>query len=233
MKKLYPILVLALTVGILTWAFQPSGGLAQGEEKEQRGWTARFDKAETGTVPEGWICAETNGRGKGATWKVIEDASAPSKGKAFGIVSTENTGRTYNVAFTKEPRLKDLEIEVKFKAVSGREDQGGGPIWRVQDANNYYIARANPLEGNFRLYVVENGNRRQLDSATVEMKAGLWYTIKMVHEGNRIVGYLDEKKMLEVSDNTIQEVGGVGLWTKADAATWFDDLRVRNLARRD
>jgi len=231
MKKRYPLLVSALIACIVLWADEPSANCAEEEAKEERAWTAGFDEAETGKVPKGWICAETYGGGKPATWEVVEDASAPSKGKAFGIVSTKNTGRTYNIAFTKKPRLKNLEIEVKFKAVTGKEDQGGGPIWRVQDAKNYYVARANPLESNFRVYVVKNGNRRQLDSAAVETKAGLWYTIKMVHEGNRIVGYLDGKKMLEVSDNTIQELGGVGLWTKADAATSFDDLNVRNLAR--
>lgn len=231
MRKLYCTLVLGLIAAPLFWAYEPSASCVEEEAKEERAWTARFDKAQMGAVPEGWICAETNGRGKPATWKVVEDASAPGKGKAFGIVSTKNIGRTYNIAFTKKPRLKNLEIEVKFKAVTGKEDQGGGPIWRVQDVNNYYIARANPLESNFRVYVVKNGNRRQLDSARVKTKAGLWYTIKMVHEGNRIVGYLDGKKMLEVSDNTIPELGGVGLWTKADAATSFDDLKVRNLER--
>ena len=118
-----------------------------------------------------------------------------------------------------------------FKAIRGVEDQGGGPIWRVQDKNNYYIARANPLENNFRIYTVKDGKRRTLDSARVKVPSKQWHTIKIVHKGKKIKGYLNGEKLLEYEDNTFPEVGGVGLWTKADAVTEFDDFSVRSEGR--
>lgn len=67
------------------------------------------------------------------------------------------TGQTYNLIWTSDISLKDGEIEVDVRANSGEEDQGGGPMWRVLDANNYYVVRYNPLGHNFSLYVVELG----------------------------------------------------------------------------
>ena len=119
----------------------------------------------------------------------------------------------------------NLELGVKFKAVSGREDQGGGPVWRYQDPDNYYIARANPLENNFRVYKVVNGRRKQLDSVKIKVTPGEWHTIRIINKGDRIQCYYDAKLFLEVSDNTFKK-GKIGLWTKADAITYFDNLEV-------
>jgi len=102
----------------------------------------------------------------------------------------------------------------------------GGPIWHILDKNNYYIARANPLENNFRIYYVKNGIRKILDSATVTVSSGKWHNIKILHRGSKIEGYLNEQKLLEVEDDTFSETGGVGVWTKADAVTYFDDLKI-------
>jgi hypothetical protein len=106
-------------------------------------------------------------------------------------------------------------------------DQGGGLIWRVKDHDNYYIARWNPLEDNFRVYYVKEGRRVQLDSANVKADFAKWHTIKIEQRGDAIACYLDGEKLLEVKDKTFAEAGGVGLWTKADAATAFDDLVIR------
>ncbi len=122
----------------------------------------------------------------------------------------------------------DLELEVKFKAVSGDEDQGGGPIWRYQDPDNYYVARANPLENNFRVYKVVNGNRKQLDSAHLKITPGEWHTIKIINNGDKILCCYDDRFYLEVKDNTFEK-GKIGLWTKADSITYFDNLVVKAL----
>ncbi len=111
-------------------------------------------------------------------------------------------------------------------------DQGGGPIWRVKDQNNYYIARWNPLENNFRVYYVKDGKRVQLDSADVDVSASEWHTIRIEHNGDQITGFLDGKELLEVTDSAFPEGGGVGLWTKADAASFFDDLVIERKERR-
>jgi len=115
---------------------------------------------------------------------------------------------------------------VHFKAISGVEDQGGGPIWRIQDKDNYYIARANPLESNFRIYYVKDGARRILDSERVRVPSKQWHIIKIVHKGKKIKGYLNGEKLFEYEDDTFPESGGVGLWTKADAVTYLMILKL-------
>lgn len=99
-------------------------------------------------------------------------------------------------------------------------------MWRAKDASNYYIARWNPLEDNFRAYHVKGGKRTQLATAKVKADPATWHTLRIVQAGNRIQGFLDGQKYLDVEDTTFPEAGGVGLWTKADAATFFDDLVV-------
>ena len=116
---------------------------------------------------------------------------------------------------------------VSFKAVKGEKDQGGGLVWRYQDANNYYVARMNPLEDNFRVYKVVGGKRsKEFQSADVKVPAGEWHTLKIKHVGDHIECFLDGKKHLDVKDDSIDKAGKVGLWTKADAQTYFDNLKV-------
>ena len=186
-----------------------------------------FDESNVGRVPPSWKAEATNPRGKNATWEVIADYREGKQTKVLGMTNANDaSGRTYNICWTDTITFKDGEIEVSFKAISGREDQGGGPIWRVKDADNYYIARFNPLEDNFRLYYVKDGVRRQLDSKSIQLSPSAWHTIKIVHKGNRIEAYLNGKKLLECNDSTFFEAGGVGVWTKADASTYFDDFKV-------
>ena len=195
-----------------------------------RGRRMTFNRDEVGSVPRGWKVAETSGEGKLATWQIITDASAPSPPQAVAITSNANNGRTFNLLMAENTSYKDLEIKVMVKAIAGKEDQGGGPIWRAKDANNYYIARWNPLENNFRIYFVKNGRRKQLGTAEVKTDSKLWHEILIVHKGNRITASFDGKKMIELDDSTFSEVGMIGLWVKADGRTAFDDLTPRHLA---
>jgi hypothetical protein len=161
-----------------------------------------------------------------AVWEVTGDATAPSARNMIAITANENHGQTYNLLIAEDTSYRDLDIGVMVQAGTGKEDQGGGPIWRVKDADNYYVARWNPLEDNFRVYFVKDGRRRQIGSADVKTDSGTWHEIEIEHEGYRIEASLDGKKMIEVVDSTFAEAGMVGLWTKADAATAFDDLEV-------
>ncbi len=192
-----------------------------------------FDDVAAGGLPEGWTVDATNPRGKPAPWKVAADASAPGGPNVLkALPSPDNFGGTYNLVWTPAPSFLDGEIEVRLRADRGHEDQGGGPMWRVKDADNYYIARYNPLEHNFRVYTVKDGARKMLDTAArLKVPAGQWFTIRIVQKGNHIEGWLDGKKLLDVVDDTFTEPGGVGLWTKADAATSFDDFVVRPAGR--
>jgi hypothetical protein len=185
-----------------------------------------FEKNEVGSVPKGWKVAETAGMGKTAKWEVIRDDSAPSKDKAVAVTRTENYGHTFNLLIAKNTSYKNLEVSVNVKAMAGKEDQGGGPIWRAKDANNYYIARWNPLEKNFRVYFVKDGRRKRLASADIDVDPGKWHEIEIEHVGNKIVAEFDDKKLIEIKDSTFTEAGMVGLWTKADAATAFDDFEI-------
>jgi hypothetical protein len=183
-----------------------------------------FDRTEIGSVPRGWKVAETGGEGKLATWQVVADSSAPSPPQAMAITANENYGRTFNLLMALDTSYRDLEIKVMVKAIAGEEDQGGGPIWRAKDANNYYICRWNPLENNVRVYFVKDGRRKQLGTAEVKTDANIWHEVKIVHKGMQITAYFDGKKQIELEDSTFGESGMVGLWVKADGRTAFDNF---------
>jgi 3-keto-disaccharide hydrolase len=186
-----------------------------------------FDDVHAGERPAGWTVEATNPKGAPATWQVEMDSSAPSGDHVLGMtIPDDASGSTFNLCWTDAVSFLDGTIEVRFKAHTGEEDQGGGVIWRARDADNYYIARFNPLENNFRIYTVHDGKRRKLTGATVTLAENQWHTLEIVQHGNRFEGYLDGEKLLEGSDSLFPDAGGVGLWTKADAATSFDDFTV-------
>lgn len=209
-----------ITLGVL--AMLQASLLAQ--EKYR---TFTFGKDDAGKLPRGWTAAQT-GEGAASVWKVLADETAPSK-KGHVLAQTASAPKlTYNLCVLDDSNYKDVEISVAFKAVKGEVDQGGGVVWRYQDANNYYIARMNPLESNFRLYKVEGGKRNQLATAEkIKVSAGEWHTLHIAMEGNKIECKLDGKQVFEATDDTFAKPGKVGLWTKADAVTSFDDLKVR------
>ncbi len=186
-----------------------------------------FDDVPTGKLPPGWHVDATNSRGPLPTWQVIVDKTAPSGEHALAMTRPNHRfGGTFNICWTDRISFLDGEIDVRFKAIAGEEDQGGGLIWRVQDKNNYYIARFNPLENNFRIYTVHHGTRKTLADTRIALPAGQWQRLKIVQHGNRFEGYLNGRKLLTGSNDLFAKAGGVGLWTKADAVTSFDDFTV-------
>ncbi len=187
----------------------------------------RFDSEKVAHVPAGIELNETAGAGTPAKWKVVPEPTAPSQPHAFGIVESANRGQTFNLALIEKPSLADLELSVKVKATKGSEDQGGGPVWRAADADNYYISRWNPLENNYRVYVVKKGHRRRIASTKVDLPADQWHTIRVIMRGSRIETWINGGHHLQVDDHTFTKAGKVGLWTKADAVTLFDDFTVQ------
>ena len=115
-----------------------------------------FQDATIGELPRGWTANKT-GEGPGSVWKVIEDATAPAGNKVLAQVSAEGPDALFNLCLANETKLLDLDLKLSLKPVAGKLDQGGGPVWRCQDKDNYYIARLNPLEGDFRLFHVVKG----------------------------------------------------------------------------
>jgi len=130
------------------------------------------------------------------------------------------------VAVLEDQKFEDVDVSVRFRPVSGKEDASGGIIFRAKDGRNYFLVRANALENNFRLYTIVNGKRSTVASARVEEpKLGTWHTIRVVATGPRVQAYLDNAALLDHQDKTFTE-GWVGLWTKADSVTEFADLEV-------
>lgn len=157
-----------------------------------------------------------------AQWSVEAEPSAPA---GFGVLRLDDPGHSsgsaFNLCLNDGERFRDGSFTIHMRADAGEVDQGGGPVWRVQDASNYYICRANPLEGNFRLYVVKDGKRRQLASIDVEHASGSWHSIAVTHEGDLITCVLDGESKITATDSTFLGEGGVGVWSKADARTSF------------
>jgi hypothetical protein len=139
-----------------------------------------------------------------------------------------NEGDYFNMLIRDKPAYRDFKLTVRIKTVAGEEDQGGGLVWRYIDNNNYYIARCNPLENNFRFYRVVNGNRKQLKSIDCVMRTGVWFTMSVEMKGNNISCSLNSIKMIETTDDIFISPGNIGLWTKADAISYFDDFEVIN-----
>ena len=185
-----------------------------------------FDDAKAGTVPAGWTATQT-GKGE-AKWAVVPDTTAPSKPNVL-----EQSGEaTFPVCIKDDANLKDGFVEVKFKPVSGNEDQAGGVIWRAKDSNNYYVFRANAKEDNVVLYKTVNGKRSSLDivgrkggyGLKEPVSSGKWHTLRVEFASNHFKAYIDGKHVFDVEDSTFTGEGKVGLWTKADSVTLFDDF---------
>ncbi len=190
----------------------PFATATQNEKKE---WN--FDGEKVSTIARGFT-AEVG------QWKIVADTSAPSKPNVLAQLA-KNERPVFNITFVSESNYTNVDITVKFKAIAGQIDQGGGLVWRARDAKNYYIARYNPLENNYRVYKVENGRRVQLGSTDLKSGEG-WHTLRVTMTGDHIGCYYDGKQYLDVKDSTFNGAGMIGLWTKADAQTHFDDLIV-------
>jgi len=177
-----------------------------------------FDSLPVGRAPAGWTATKT-GTGE-AKWTVESDDTAPSKPN----VLKQSGQATYPVCIKDDASLKDGFVEVKFKPVSGREDQAGGLVWRVKDSNNYYVARANALEDNVTIYHTVDGRRTEKKRASMKVASNQWHTLRVEFQGTHFSVLCDGKKALDWDDDTFKDAGKVGVWTKADSITLFDDF---------
>ncbi len=184
-----------------------------------------FDSDPTGQLPPKFHSART-GQGSESKWAIMADASAPSKPNVVAQTSTDKTDYRFPLLIADEGSFRDLDISVRFKAVSGSVDQAGGLVFRLKDANNYYIVRANALEDNYRLYHVVNGHRVQFAGSNFKVSSGTWHELRVEAIGNKFICYFDGVKKIEATDETFKDAGKVGLWTKADSVTYFDDLKI-------
>lgn len=178
---------------------------------EQKTWN--FDDGQLGEIAAGF----TNEVGK---WVVAKS----DKGHALAQTA-KNPNSTFNVTLITDTSAKDLDLSVNMKAVAGEIDQGGGLVWRAKDAKNYYLARYNPLEDNFRLYKVIDGKRTLLMNADISHTDG-WHALRVTMQGRHMECFYDGKKYLQSDDEALSEAGKIGLWSKADAQSQFDELKL-------
>jgi hypothetical protein len=157
-------------------------------------------------------------------WQVQATDDGPAPPRALAQVA-QSDGPEFNVCLLRDLEFTDGALSVSFRSVAGEVDQGGGVVWRAQDGRNYYVARFNPLEDNFRLYTVVDGKRTMLQSEKVSLEPG-WHLLGIEASGGSIRCFLDGTKLLEAQDATFPGPGRVGLWTKADAQTHFDAFTV-------
>lgn len=187
--------------------------------------TINFDQDTVGTAPSTWRCGVT-GRGT-PKWSVEADATAPSKPN---VLKQSGSG-TFPWCVKPDVALADGYIEVRFKPLTGREDQAGGVVWRFKDGDNYYVARANALENNVSLYYTEKGSRHTLKYVNAPVPRNVWHTLRVEFAGKRIQVLLNGKRYIELEDSRITGAGAVGVWTKADSVTLFDDFSYGEAAR--
>ena len=177
-----------------------------------------FDAVAPGTLPADWVCGVT---GKGSpVWKVEADRSAPTQPN---VLKQSGSG-IFPWCVKQSGQITDGFVEVKFKPLAGREDQAGGLVWRFKGANTYYIARANALENNVSLYHTQNGRRITIKYVNAPVAANQWHALRVEFAGKAIKVMLDGKPYIAVENDQIAGAGSVGVWTKADSVTAFDNL---------
>src|SRR5450432_3200121 len=185
-----------------------------------------FESNQIGAAPDGWTATLT-GSGD-PKWTIESDETAPSKSKVL-----KQSGRaTYPLILKNDTNIKDGFVEMKFKAIAGSQDRAAGIVWRAKDANNYYVTRANALEDNVVLYKTVNGVRSPLDivgrkagyGIDVKVPANIWHSLRVDFKASRFSVSFNGKQLFEVEDSTFTAAGKVGLWTKADSVTLFDEV---------
>ena len=213
MKKVIPVLVLP----VLAWS---AGAI-------------NFGSDTPGTVPKGWSAFMTH-PGGAPKWEVVADKTAPSKKPyVVGQTSQSPDDNRFPLLIYDDSNLKDGEVSVAFKPISGKIDQGAGVVWRYKDPDTYYIARANALEDNVVLYKVEKSQRIPLPPVgqpsntygiAHRIPTGVWSTLRVTFQDSLFTVYVNGDKIFDVDDKTFTDPGRVGLWTKSDSAIYFDNF---------
>ena len=190
--------------------------------------TWNFDADLPGTLPKGFVVGTLfDGRPAGE-WKILKTDRAKSAPQVLAQLMGKGFEHAYKVALINGINGSDVDLQVAFLPIDGKADMGGGLIWRAADDRNYYLTRANPLEQNIRIYRVVKGIRHLLQNFDQTIHMNQWHTLHVVTRGCQIQVFYDEKPVFDLCDQTFT-TGRIGLWTKSDAVTYFDDLRLQIL----
>jgi len=212
MEPRFQLLCLVLPLGLAMSAFAQEGAATRFD----------FESDKPGEAPHGFSFGRT-GKGPAGTWVVQAVEDAPSGKNVLVQTDADRTDYRFPIAYVG-PAMKDLRLTVKCKPVSGKGDQGCGLIFRLKDDDNYYVARANALEDNVRLYHVVKGDRRQFAGWNGKVASGKWHDLAIEAQGDHFQVFFDGKKVIDAHDKTFTDAGKFGVWTKADSVIQFDDL---------
>lgn len=183
-----------------------------------------FDDDEQDRLPPDFVVGTFfDGRPAG-DWKVISSAKAVTPPRVLAQLRDKGAEHNYNMVLVADTDAADLDLSVSLLPISGKADMGGGLIWRAKDDRNYYLTRVNPLEQNIRVYHVVSGVRKMLQNYNENIDVRKWHVLRVVARGCRIEIYYDNKAVFDLCDETFKN-GRIGLWTKSDAVTYFDNLR--------
>lgn len=234
--KIYPaLLALTLLACKDSAAPPPAEAMEPGRPLPVDALTIDFESDHPDAAPSDFTAAVN--KGKPGVWLVERDIGAPSGGNAVAQLDADRTNSRFPVLVYDGLQAADVDLSVRFQPVSGQVDQAAGLVWRYRDPNNYYVVRANALEDNVVLYKMEDGKRSDLPVKGVSRSYGVeadvpdegWGELRVTARGPLFEVYLGGRKLFEVEDRTFTGPGKVGLWTKADSVTRFDDLRIANL----
>ena len=207
---------------LLAIATAPMAAAAQASAPVAR--TFNFDGDPAGSPPSGFLFART-GEGEEGRWVVRPDPASP-KNHVLVQESHQRLDYRYPLALVAHGEFRDVRLSVRARTVSGELDQGFGLVWRYKDPRNYYVARCNANEDNCRIYRVVGGSRHLFQDRSVPVSKRAWHVLKVEARSERFVVWFDGTKVLDATDDTFRDAGGVGLWTKADSVIEFDDFTV-------
>ncbi len=216
-----------MAVGIwLAAAIVVAWGVALARGDGGRTWDFQGDAPNS--PPAGFSFGRT-GQGREGNWVVLTDSSAPSGDHVLAQTDADETDYRFPVAVADAPAVKDLRLEVRCKPVSGKVDRACGLVFRFEDPDNYYVARANALEDNVNLYRVVKGRRRPIEGWRGKVTSNAWHSLAIEARGDRLQVIWEGIPIIDARDATFRDAGKVGLWTKADSVTYFDALAVKPL----
>jgi len=209
--------MLVVVAGLIAGcAGQPQTKFTSSDQNAAPGQTnaITFDADSVGGLPKG-------AQSFSGTWVVRAEVDAPSQPNAF----CQTGNATFPALALNETVYSDVTVTVRFKPISGRTDQAAGIIFRIQDADNYYILRANALEDNVNFYKYASGQRSGIKDASGKVVSGQWQELRVEIAGNRMRAFLNGQMVNEATDDSYK-AGKVGLWTKADSVTCFDNVQI-------
>lgn len=202
------------------------------EHLERQPWFAlrrervvSFEDVAVGALPERFVATETNPTGTASRWQVERDEARDSN--VLKHVEAKAAPKAFALLLSTTEHGPDVELSVRMKSISGKTDKGGGLVWRAKDAGNYYLARWSLIDKNLRLFRVVDGARTLLANVNVDTDPNAWHTLSARSIGTSHEVLLDGEKLIVHSDTTYPGSGRIGLWTRSDAITSFDDLRLR------